>query len=304
MVAITEVKNANEHLKASKETITAVFVGATAGIGLGSLQAFGKHVAKPKAIIVGRSRTNFAPHLKALQASNPDGEFEFIETDVSLLKNIDAVSKQIKDKAPSIDLLFQSQGYINFAGREENADGLDNCQSLRYYGRVRFVQQLLPNLSPDARVVSVLAGGKEGALIEDDLDLKRNYSVGNAANTSATLTTLTFEKLAKEHPGMGFVHYYPGLVKTGVLANSAKGILGVLMRWIITPILGLFATSAENSGEYGLFLATDGQYAKGARTVDWDGKVVDNESVLGEYRKNGMREKVWDHVVAMWEQAS
>lgn len=304
MVAIAEVRSANAQFKASNQSLTAVFVGATAGIGLGSLKAFAKNVSNPKVFIVGRSRAKFAPELESLRKLNANGDFQFIEAEVSLLKNIDAVSTQIKSKTDKIDLLFQSQGYISFNGRQENADGLDIAQSLRYYGRLRFVQQLLPILSPDARVVSVLAGGEEGKLIDDDLDLKTHYSVMNAANTSATMTTLAFETLSEEHPTIGFVHYYPGFVKTSQLDNNTTGLLGFVFRWVVTPLAGLFAMSTDVAGERGFHNATSGQFAKGAWTVNSVGTVVHNESVLPEYRKNGTRERIWDHTLAKWEQAA
>ena len=68
----------------------------------------------------------------------------------------------------------------------ENADGLDNSMSLRYYGRMRFVENLASIITPPlARVVSVLGGGKEGKIEEANLDL-RNYSVVGAAAHTGT----------------------------------------------------------------------------------------------------------------------
>src|ERR1700760_934104 len=128
MVSAKEARAANAALKSRYDTLTAVFVGATNGIGLATLKAFAKHIPKPKAIIVGRSRSKFEPELKNLHSINSNGEYIFIESpDVNLIKGIDAACAQIKKQLSSsqIDLLFTSQGYISFAGRENNADGLD-----------------------------------------------------------------------------------------------------------------------------------------------------------------------------------
>lgn len=294
MVSIKEVRSSNAALKKNHESLTAVFAGATAGIGLATLKEFAKSIPIPTAIIVGRSRQKFEPELQNLKNINPNGEYTFIEADVSLIKNIDAVCKQIKKQVSTLDLLFVSQGYVSFAGRENNADGLDNSISLRYYGRVRFTQNLLPIMSAHGRAISVLAGSKEGKIFEDDLDLERNYTTMNAMGHFAALHTLSYDKLAEQNPERGFVHVYPGLVNTGILGKSATGILGFFFTYVLQPLLSPFATSPGQSGELMLYLGTSEQYAKGSWAVDSDG-TAKNEKVLVEYRDRGMAGKVEEH---------
>ena len=305
MVAISEIRSANAALKKTHDSLAAVFVGATSGIGLATLQSFADHIPKPKAIIVGRSRSKFQPELEILQELNPNGEFIFLETDISLIKNIDAVGKEIEKLLPSggLDLLFTSQGYISFIGWENNADGLDNSISLRYYGRVRFTQNLLPLMSRNSRAISILAGGKEGKIFEDDLDLERNYSVMNSGNHFATMMTLSYDKLAESNPEKAFVHVYPGLVSTGLLGRSATGLLGLLFRFVLEPILSLFAITPEEAGERMLYYGTSEQYAKGSWSLDWDGAAKDVE-VLREYRETGMGERIVEHNHKVFERAT
>lgn len=305
MVSQSEALASNASLSNTKKSLTAVFVGATSGIGLATLQAFVKHVPNPTAIIVGRNKANFSPELANLHSINPNGSYTFLESDVSLLANIDAVCEQIKSslQGKKINVLFLSQGYISFAGREPNADGLDNSVSLRYYGRVRFAQQLLPSLSSDARVISILAGGKEGKIFEDDMDLERNYGVGNAAAHFGSLMTLSWDHLAAENKDRSFVHIFPGLVSTGLLGRSAKGALGGFLRWVVEPLLSLFVSKPEETGERMLFVATDGKYAKGSWSLDWDGKGMEVD-VLKGYRERGFAEKVWEHNQKMFERAA
>jgi NAD(P)-dependent dehydrogenase (short-subunit alcohol dehydrogenase family) len=303
MVSLTEVKSANAALRNKHESLTAVFTGATAGIGLATLRAFAKYIPKPKAIVVGRSRSKFEPELQNLQSTNPNGDFTFLEADVSLIKNIDAVCEQIKKQVSSIDLLFTSQGYLSFVGRENNADGLDNSISLRYYGRIRFIQNLLPIMSKNARTVTVLAGGQEGKIFEDDLDLERNYSIANSAGHFAAMLSLTNDKFAEQNPEKGFVHVFPGLVSTGLLGNSATGVLGYLFRWLVQPLLSLFATKPEEAGERMLYYGTSEQYATGSKILDADG-TEKAEKVLVEYRQRGMADVVAEHNQKIFESAT
>ncbi|KAI5361818.1 Putative short-chain dehydrogenase/reductase SDR, NAD(P)-binding domain superfamily [Septoria linicola] len=304
MSTITAIRSANTALESEHSSLTAVFVGATSGIGLATLQAFAKHVPLPRAFVVGRSRATFQPSLDQLHEINPAGTYTFIESDISLLKNVDTVSEQIRTLINhgnrEIDLLFLSQGYISFAGREDNADALDNSVSLRYYTRLRFTQNLLPLTSQNARIVSVLAGGKEGNLFEDDLDLKQNYSVGNAAAQFATMTTLSFDALAGHYPEKAFIHVFPGLTSTGLLGRSAKGLLGVVMRWVLEPAISLFASRPEDVGERMLYYATAEDFANGSLSLDWDGTSKENEA-LERYRRQGVASKVVLHNAAVFD---
>ena len=154
MVSLKAAHSANSSLAQQHEALTAVFVGATSGIGVETLKLFAQNVPKPTATIIGRNRNKFEPELQNLRTLNPDGVYNFIEAEIALIKNVDAVCKQIREQTSNVDLLYLSQGYLNIGARDNNADGLDNSFSLRYYGRVRFTQQLLPIMSSHARVIS------------------------------------------------------------------------------------------------------------------------------------------------------
>ncbi|GAB1740068.1 hypothetical protein NU219Hw_g4988t1 [Hortaea werneckii] len=306
MVAISEVKSANASLNKSPKELTAVFTGATNGIGLATLRAFAKHISSPSAIIVGRSHTKFANELDNLRTINPKGTYTFLETDISLIQNIDQICQTIQThlNGTKVDLLLMSQGYISFNGRETNADGLDTSISLRYYGRIRLAQNLLPSMSERARVLSILAGGQEGKVIEDDLDLERNYSIPASMAQFASMTTLSFDHLAKAHPEKSFIHVFPGLTSTGLLGRSATGVLGLLMRWVVEPVLGLFSSTSQEVGERVLYYATSGVYK--ARGECWPlnekGEPTVGDALKG-YRERAWAEKIWEHDQRMFERA-
>lgn len=114
----TDIRLINDLITSSHKTLTAVFVGATSGIGLSTLEAFTTRVSEPRAIVLGRSEAEFAPKLKRLQQLNSNLDIKFIETDVSRLKNVDKACEEIKATIATINLLFLSAGYINFGARD------------------------------------------------------------------------------------------------------------------------------------------------------------------------------------------
>jgi len=119
MVNISLVRQSNLDLKLSghASSLVAVFVGATSGIGLGTLKQYAKYAQGSKAYIIGRSKTATQPFLDRLQESNPTGTFEFIQTEVSLIKNVDLACEKIKAKENKIDILFMSPGFLSYGGR-------------------------------------------------------------------------------------------------------------------------------------------------------------------------------------------
>ncbi|KPM44133.1 hypothetical protein AK830_g2418 [Neonectria ditissima] len=323
MVAISIIKESNAKALPSvlPSGLVAVFLGGTSGIGQATLKQF-VAVTKdksPRVYIVGRSTEAALPLLAELRRSNPSASVEFIEQDVSLVRNVDAAVSQIKKHESKADLLYLSVGFVSFHGRKDTIEGLEPSMTTRYYSRARAIQLLLPllNQSENPHVVNVLAGGQEAPLVEDDLDLVKpgNFSIASSSQAAATMLTLMLEKWAAENPAISFVHQFPGVVATPIFKRES-GIVGFLLRWILSPFINTFvAASAEDAGARSLFHATNarytvsakedravpipegleksGQSAGGVFLVTDKSEYADNEKVLvGQRRLIG---KVWEH---------
>ncbi|KAL0941506.1 short-chain dehydrogenase reductase [Colletotrichum truncatum] len=319
MVALKLVQQSNARLTSLPKGAVALFIGATSGIGQSALQNFAKHVPSPRIYTVARPQS--APSHEALlddlRKSSPGGTYTLITADVSLISEVDRVVEEITRTETKLDFLVMSAGFMAFEGRVDTREGLDPSMTTRYYSRLRAVSRLLPLLNnPGAespRVLSVLAGGKEASINEDDLDLRRpgNWAYWPASVQSATMGTLALEKLARENPRVSFVHWYPGPVSTRGLARSK--------RFGMAPPSEM---SQEESGERALFLATSDRYvvegggslaplvegleiAKksggGVFLVDPLGDSSDNESILADFRSRGVDEKVWRHTLKIFD---
>jgi NAD(P)-dependent dehydrogenase (short-subunit alcohol dehydrogenase family) len=320
MVNIRDVRKSNLAFKLSGHAsgLVAVFVGATSGIGMGTLKQYAKYAQGGKAYIVGRSKNATEPLLNELKASNPKGTFEFIETEISLIKNVDLACEEIKSKEKKIDILFLSAGFLAYGGRNgllfislhedkanegsESAEGIDIPHALRYYSRLRFVYDLLPLLteSPSPRVISILAGGKESAIDINDLEVHNDFTMVKAASNGTTQTTLAFEELAKAYPSITFIHKYPGFVNTGVIGRFLGTVTGVMAipatiaKWAVLPIVNWFSTTTDEAGERGLFIATSARYPPSKPNMDFvgvqlpEGLEVADSSVVKDGVGNGV----------------
>lgn len=122
MVAISIIKESNTKALPSvlPSGLVAVFLGGTSGIGQATLKQFiiATKDKSPRVYIVGRSTTAAHPLLAELRQLNPSASLEFIQQDVSLVRNVDAAVSQINQHENKVDLLFMSVGFVSFQGRK------------------------------------------------------------------------------------------------------------------------------------------------------------------------------------------
>ncbi|KAE8385386.1 hypothetical protein BDV23DRAFT_190899 [Aspergillus alliaceus] len=330
MVSLKTVQASNASLR-SIPNLTALFVGGTSGMGQSTLRQLAKHTESPTAYIVGRNQSRAKPFLTELQQINPKGRFNFIEADVSLVRNVDKACQQILQRETHLNFLFMTPGGISLGGRNETPEGIDYLFALRYYARMRFVQNLLPLLASarPSRVVSVYGGGFEFGINTDDLDLKHNFSLLNAYKHSITMTSLSMEYLATSHPAVSFVHVYPGLVGTNIYTNSFPPPISALYNYGMWPLMWPFSVNLQESGERHLFhlssarypakkgdmaqgvaiesrdvaKGTTGETGSGAYLLNWNGEVQPSRTILKYYREQKVPELVWRHTEDLLDRA-
>lgn len=326
MVAIGAVRKSNAQIAKLPEGLVALFLGATSGIGRSALVQFAKYAVRPRIYIVARRASATTALLDELHKTNQGAICTVIEKDVSLIRETNDVVEFVKARESRLDLLMKTVGYVGFSGRQETAEGLDAALTTRYYSRLRTVQGLLPllNAAASPRVVSILAGGKEGAMDEKDLELRQpgNYSFISASMHSATMLTLSYEHLARENPRISFVHAFPGWVATPVFSRGSQGLTRLLMISIIQPLTNLLAMSADEAGARAVFYLTSDRYSVGENTVplvpltegmekspktpggvflsNEKSESVDNEKVLSDFRARGVDGQVWTHTMEVF----
>ncbi|TKA63823.1 hypothetical protein B0A49_13632 [Cryomyces minteri] len=326
MVSLSDVQSSNSRIASSLPPgLVAVFVGATNGIGEATLQQFVKHARQPRVYFVGRSQEagdRIAAECKTL---NPAGGYTFINADVSLIRVVDEVCRDIKSKEKSINLLFLSQGTL--VPGVETLEGLHYAAALVVHSRNRFIVNLLPllqNATALRRVVSVFAATKEGPINMTDFQGWKVPLMSQRGHASS-IVTLSLEALAKKAPTVAFVHDFPGPVKSGI-ARGTKGALFFVIKAVFTVIGPMVNMPTVESGERHVYLATSARYPAGANgdaasgvpladgiavargtssktgsgiySVDAQGETAGPmvEEFLAKMRNVGMVDQVWAHV--------
>ncbi|KAF5694558.1 hypothetical protein FGLOB1_14186 [Fusarium globosum] len=314
MVSLSQVQQTNASAASKLPAgLVAVFAGATAGIGETALKAFAKYTTQPKIYYIGRSQ-EVGDRLKIeLKELNPEGEYVFIKKDMSLLKNVDEVCRDIKSKETVLNVLFLN-----------TEEGLPLVTGLTIYSRNRLTVNLLPLLkkSPSLRrVISVMAGTHEGKLFSDDI-AARNIpftSIHNSRGHMCSALTLSLEALARQAPEVSFIHNFPGSVDTSLIRSGDGFMMQVMKYWFkVSMTVRRQWLPKEECGERHAWLCltgrypdkegsengikegevavgTDGNKGSGVYSVDWDGESASVEVVklLDGFKEEGLVEKVW-----------
>jgi NAD(P)-dependent dehydrogenase (short-subunit alcohol dehydrogenase family) len=308
MPSLKAIRAANSSLKT--DSLTAVFVGATSGIGLGGIEALLTSIPTPNIYIIGRSESKFTPTLERLRTLNSSATITFLEAQISLLKEVHRVCKTILSQEEKLDILWLSQGALMPPAHKLTEEGLTEPFAVNIYSRFYFMHLLAPLLSksPDPRVLSILSPGQEGTLNTTDIGLQKpeNYGFLAANSQAVTVMSLGMRELSLLHPQISFIHTFPGMVATDVhsrLTSNLSGptkILGYLLQYA-APLLAYFlGYTPEGAGQVGLFECTDVRFStasgKGFWRVSDSAEELKPLKVLTGYEEDGTGAKVREHL--------
>ncbi|RYN76809.1 hypothetical protein AA0120_g11724 [Alternaria tenuissima] len=307
---------------------TAVFVGATDGIGKATLQALVSKGFPTKIYIVGRNKASHRVLLEDLARSNPRATLIFFEGQLSLVADAQRIASQIAAQEDRVDLLFLSSGYLPFTGRKETLEGLEASQVVSYYSHIVFVLRLLPQLrrgsaTRPARVLNILAAGEESTdLYLDDLTLKKpgHFSVPAYAKHAATSVTLALKHIAEEEENSDivFIHAHPGMVSTNLFQKSWGDKYDPDSAHFPMPTRHIFQCTPGQAGQRCLYLATSAEYGgvgvalqhsrQKAETIAHGSKgslfavsdrleFLQPDKLLDELQELGAPEVIWTHTM-------
>jgi NAD(P)-dependent dehydrogenase (short-subunit alcohol dehydrogenase family) len=119
MPSLAAVRAFNDKTRTLTSPLTAVFVGGTSGIGRATLVQLAKAKSTGlKVYIIGRNRQIQQTLLEELQNFNPEGDFIFLEAQITQLAEVKRVCNEINSKEKALDLLWMSAGALPFDGRK------------------------------------------------------------------------------------------------------------------------------------------------------------------------------------------
>ncbi len=247
----------------------ALVTGANSGIGRATaigLADGGAHV-----IAAGRSAERARPVLDEIAVRG--GTAEFLELDLASMTSVRTATQSLADTGRDLDILINNAG-IGVNRRGLTKDGFEAHFGINHLGHFLLTRELLPQLRPGSRVVSLTsamhfrAGGIDFSRVHRPTALTglAEYAVSKLANV------LFIRELARRNPELRAYAVHPGLVRTTLIPGPIRAFSGPSM---LTPEQGAdtvlwCALSQDLASESGYYYQQRSRLPPSARAQDDD----------------------------------
>ncbi|ETN36816.1 uncharacterized protein HMPREF1541_07803 [Cyphellophora europaea CBS 101466] len=169
MVSLKQDRASNDRIKTDlPKGLVAVFAGGTNGVGETTVRHFANLATAPRVYPVERSQEAGARIAAQCKTLNPEDTFKFIESDTSLMRNVDPPCRETASQEREINLLFLSIETLQYGTRTD--EGLNYPTTLTLYARSRFISNFVPLIRSAKSlrwVVSVYGATFEGRVLVD-----------------------------------------------------------------------------------------------------------------------------------------
>jgi NAD(P)-dependent dehydrogenase (short-subunit alcohol dehydrogenase family) len=236
--------------EATQQARTALITGGTGGIG----KALAGRLARDgfQVTIVGRNAERGAAAQRDIQAAVPAARVDFIQADLSLMREVKRLAEAVRARHEHLDLLVHSAGAIH-TRRILTEEGMEATFTTDYLSRFYLTELLMDHLraSGGGRVLNIAAAGSGmGRLHFDDLHGERKISGMRGLGQAQFANDVHTLELARRLNGAAVTvnAMHPGMVDTGIrreFPGWLNRLLGFLFaRWVMTPEEGAAAPYA------------------------------------------------------------
>jgi NADP-dependent 3-hydroxy acid dehydrogenase YdfG len=94
-----------------------MLAGGTSGVGESTCREFVRNTRQQTVYIIGQSQKKASNLVAGLRAINSEARVTFLQSDLTLLVNVDSVCREILAKENVVNLLFLSAGFLSMNGR-------------------------------------------------------------------------------------------------------------------------------------------------------------------------------------------
>ena len=95
-----------------------MLAGGTSGVGESTCREFVRNTRQPTVYIIGQNQTKSSSVTAELRTINPEAKITFLQSDLTLLSNVNLVCREIVANENVVNLLFLSAGFLSMKNRD------------------------------------------------------------------------------------------------------------------------------------------------------------------------------------------
>jgi len=227
--------------------------GGNSGLGRESILQLAQH--NPHQIIMAsRSQVKAEAAISEIEAAVPGAKIAFLPVDLASFDSIKKAAQAVTQQYDRLDVLINNAGLMGVPPGLTQ-DGYEAHFGSNHMGPALLTKLLLPLMvktsqepNSDVRIVQLSSGGYQwspaGGFLFDQLKTPMEKLSARARYGQSKLANIYFSKtLAKQYPGIKCVSLHPGVVNTGIVANTRNSYW--YFSWIIDMIVQLFFTDVS-----------------------------------------------------------
>lgn len=223
----------------------ALVTGGTDGIGkaiAGVLAGQGIGV-----VIVGSNAEKGETAASELRRSSGNDRIEFLQADLSLMRNVSALAVKVRQRWPRLHYLVLSAGIMR-GQYTLTAEGIETNFAINYLSRFVLTEALLPNLAAGgvageaSRILVISGAAQDGTVRYEDVNLAGKFGILRAVSQFCEANDLFVLELARRLTATGLPPFVTvtvlkaGAVRTNIRSQFPRW-MKLLVPLVIDPLL-------------------------------------------------------------------
>ena len=219
----------------------------------GGTDGIGKAIARILAgqgiglVIVGSNAEKGVAAVNELRKSSGYDQIEFVQADLSLMRNVSALAVKVRERWPRLRYLVLCAGIMR-GQHTLTAEGIETNFAINYLSRFALTEALLPNLAAggvagEASKILVISGAaRDGTVRYEDVNLAGTFSILRAVSQFCEANDLFVLELARRlnatepSPFVTVTVLIVGAVRTNIRSQFPRW-MKLLVPLVIDPLL-------------------------------------------------------------------
>jgi NAD(P)-dependent dehydrogenase (short-subunit alcohol dehydrogenase family) len=239
----------------------ALVTGGTDGIGKAITHVLaGQGIA---VVIVGSNAKKGAAAASELRLSSGNDQIEFVQADLSLMRNVEALAAEVRERWPRLRYLVLCAGIMR-GQHTLTAEGIETNFAINYLSRFALTEALLPSLAAGghadnaARILVISGAAQDGTVRHEDVNLSGKFNILRAVSQFCEANAVFVLELARRltatepSPFITVTVLKVGAVRTNIRSQFPTW-MKLLVPLVIDPLLSQSVEEIAASAQRLLF---------------------------------------------------